>query len=224
MSDDLNTSLTEADVIQIAREELYGREAKSTPKPEHEQPPPGPPKGKVALDDHQIAMQALLAAAGGDEAEALRAIAADPQALSKIDVTRHRAKLQEAADAQARAEWEVSPEGRRIKAETIAQHKEEQKRLAVLARELLIEDGHQERDLAGLRPEELVELAGLNEPPAPDPDAYVPPSKTDREVEIERLSQRWWSLAKHQRIEECKELGVDYEALKAHKEASPHIY
>jgi hypothetical protein len=110
-----------------------------------------------------------------------------------------------------------------MKAEAVAQAREQEKRDAALAREMLLEEGHQERDIATLRPHELIELAGLAEPPAPATPAT--PEPTEHEANVAELKRRWFQLADFERREACNELGQSYDEIAAEKaDSGPNIW
>ena len=160
--------------------------------------------------DRQLAVQIAERALGSRE-KALEMLLDDPDAVTPETIAAERHKMQRATDAEARAAHEASPAGRREKAQAALEAREQEKRDAVLARELLIQEGQAtEADLASLRPHELIELAGMHEP-AVDKDAYVAPETTPLEAAAQGLRAKWFQLAAHERVRIAQEQGIDAE-------------
>lgn len=224
---DTEPGISDERLRELWREEAAalaaGETAADDPAPDR----PGPPKAEpIALSDHEIAVELLTRQTGSRE-KALETLAFEPTATSSMAsaITRRRAELQQEADAATEAAWHESPEGRRVQAESVAKARAEEKRVADLARELLLDEGQNPPDLiASITDREAIELAGLAETePAAAGKSQLRP-KTEAELAVAKLEQQWWTLAPYERRDACQELGVDYQAMQATKEASQTIY
>lgn len=215
--------LSDENLTRLARQVIReDREGTTPPDPE-----PGPPtSAKVELSDHQIGVQLLLEASDGDHEKAFDVLGDDPTILERLEprIKERRSQLEAQALEQAVAEWNASPEGRHIRAKAVAEDRAERKRMAIYARELLLEEGEFAELASTISDDEAIELAGLAPKPEPDADHYQLPEKTEHDQAVEKLSQTWWTLAAHQRVEACEELGIDYAEMQSKKEASPSIY
>jgi hypothetical protein len=172
--------------------------------------------------NRQLALAVAERALGSREA-ALELLLEDGiDAVGAEAIQAERTRLKHQQDAKTRAEHEASPAGRLERARQIAAANEEKKQRALLASELIVSEGiARPEELESLTSDEILELAGMKEAPAPDPNAYVPPPKTEQDVEVQRFKERFWTLAEHQRREEAERLGIDVEQIRAEKLANP---
>jgi hypothetical protein len=110
-----------------------------------------------------------------------------------------------------------SPTGK-VLAHAAAQ--DERAKLAEAARQFLSDDlptrGYPATLAADLTDDEALQLSGIEERQLTrreQHDAYRSQQLNDpTERAIEQLDQRWWQLAKADRIAACADLGIDYEA------------
>jgi hypothetical protein len=219
MTDTPITSLDDVETIIAAtiREER-GRERPSASSTVDDPPAnqPGPPKADpIATSDHQIGLSLLVEASDGDREKAIAALAADPQAIGRLGdaIKQRRAALQAEADEAARIAYENSPTGRQAKAKAVAEANAEQKRLALYARELLLEEGETPADLVeSITDEEAIELARLREP---EPKGYRMPEPTPDEAAAKELRRTWFQKAAPQRREFAEEHNISSETFEA---------
>jgi hypothetical protein len=220
-----DSPLTEEQIAQIAREELgTARKPATTTETSTEEKPAGPPKAApVNVSKRQIEINLLTSKIGREAALEALALGADPQ-ISSEEIAAETARLQAQADQAAADAWAQTPEGRRAAAQAAVETKAERQRLVTASRALLEEDPQLDAALISrLDDDEVLELAGVTEKPE-DPNRYEAPTRTEHDLEVERLAQDWWTLAPFQRIERCEELNIDPAEMQARKNASPTIY
>lgn len=195
MSDDRHATMT--DLRQI----LSGEQ------PIEDEPTAGPPKAPpVQINDQTIALELIESEAGSAEA-ALEVLKQNPGAISALGdrVSERRAELQSQADEQAAAEWSQTPAGRLAAANAAVAAKAEHDRLVAAGRVLLADEYAGTVDVASMPGEDVLKLAGLV---AAEEDRVRVEPLTPREKELDAFKARFWSLARHQRIEQGKALGL----------------
>jgi hypothetical protein len=227
---DPNAPITsEEQIREIGRQvmrELSAEEQTPTP-PAAEEPKSGPPAGAdpIKASDLTIAVDVLTQQLGSREA-ALEHLALGPGSTGVMTeaIRNRRAELQEAADAEALAQWQSTAEGRRYAATTALEQKQETAKLVTASRALLEETPGFDADLVGrLSDDEVLEAAGVldHEPAAP-----VLPERSEHDLEVAALKRQWFQLADFERREKAAELGISYDEIAEEKatDPSPNIW